>query len=146
MKHFLSIVLITLFLSCSNNNVVRNPYLQEVNFQFQMNLNLPLYSNLTNIGSIVFVDNPGVGIKGVYVIQSGIDQFRAFEATCPNHIVSDCSTTELSGIEATCSCEDYTYNLFTGQLTNAPDDGERRYDMLEYNARRSGNTVVISNN
>ncbi|WP_289038432.1 hypothetical protein [uncultured Zobellia sp.] len=132
-------------LSCSNDGVVRNPYLQEVGFRFDMNLNLPLYSKLTNIGSIVFVENAGVGLKGVYVIQSGIDQYRAFEASCPNHVPNDCSQTVLNGIVATCSCEDYEYNLYTGQLTNAPDDDERRYDMLEYRATRSGNIVLISN-
>ncbi|MBT9188243.1 MULTISPECIES: hypothetical protein [Zobellia] len=132
-------------LSCSNDGVVRNPYLQEVGFRFDMNLNLPLYSKLTNIGSIVFVENAGVGLKGVYVIQSGIDQYRAFEASCPNHVPNDCSQTVLNGIVATCGCEDYEYNLYTGQLTNAPKDDERRYDMLEYRATRSGNIVLISN-
>jgi len=132
-------------LSCNNDGVIRNPYLQEVGFRFDMNLNLPLYSKLTNIGSVVFIQNAGVGLKGVYVIQSGIDQYRAFEASCPNHVPNDCSTTQLNGIEVTCGCEDYTYNLFTGSLTNAPDDGERRYDMLEYRVVRSGNIVLVSN-
>ena len=148
MKHFWSIFLILLLLSCSNDGVVRNPYLQEIGFRFDMNLNLPLYSKLTNIGSIVFVPNAGVGIKGVYVIQSSIDQYRAFEASCPNHVPNDCSTTLLPediGIVAICGCDEFEYNLYTGQLTSQLEEGKQYYDMLEYRAVRSGNVILITN-
>ncbi|MBU3028128.1 hypothetical protein Q4603_07305 [Zobellia galactanivorans] len=145
MKRLFSILIVLSTLSCSKDGVVRNPYLQEVGFRFDMNLNLPLYSQLTNIGSIVFVDNAGVGIRGIYVIQSGIDQYRAFEATCPNHVPNDCSTMTQNGLEVTCSCDDLVYNLFTGQLINPPEEGKRYYDMLEYRATRSGRIILVTN-
>ncbi len=52
---------------------------------------------------------------------------------------------EMDGQNAVCPCEGYTYSLFTGQLLNPPDDGQRFYNMLEYRARRSGNIVTITN-
>ncbi len=145
MARILGLILLVTMLSCDNDRGTRNPYLQEIGFRFDMNLNLPLYSPLTNFGNAVFVDNTGVGTRGFFVIQSTIGQYRAFEASCPNHAPNECSTLLLEGQTATCSCEDYEYSLFTGQLINRPKDGNRYYDMLEYRATKSGNVVVVSN-
>lgn len=141
----LSILFLLIFISCSNDGTNRNPYLLEVSFRFDANLNLPTYIPLTNIGSAVYVPNDGIGTKGVFIINTGFDQFRAFEASCPNHAPNECSTMTLDGQIVTCSCENYEYSLFTGQLLERPEDGKRYYDMLEYRASLSGNTVVISN-
>lgn len=146
MKHFLNLLILLLLLSCSNDRTNRNPYLQEIGFRFDINLNLPLYSPLTNVGNVVPIESKGVGTAGVFVINTGFDQFRVFEASCPNHAPNDCSTMDYEGQTAICSCEDYEYSLFTGQQLNRPDDGHRYYDMLEYQARyNGGNIVTISN-
>lgn len=139
-------LLVLLFmLSCDNDRGTRNPFLQEIGFRFDMNLNLPLYSPLTNLGNAVYIDSPGIGTRGVFVIKSNFDQYRAFEASCPNHIPNECSTMSIDGQVVSCSCEDYEYSLFTGQLLNRPDDGKRYYDLLEYRAIQSGNVVVVTN-
>lgn len=147
MKRLLGIFLLISILSCSKDRTNRNPFLQEIGFRFDINLNLPLYSPLTNDGSAIYVGNSQVGTRGAFVIKTiaSLSGYRAFEASCPNHAPNDCSTMVLNGQTATCSCEDYEYSLFTGQLLNRPDDGKRYYDMLEYRANASGNIVVISN-
>ena len=145
MPRFLSIAVLLILLSCDNDTGNRNPFLQEIGFRFDMNLNLPLYSPLTNLGNAVYIDNPGIGTRGVFVIKSNFDQYRAFEASCPNHIPNECSTMSLDGQVVNCSCEDYQYSLFTGQLLDRPDDGQRYYDLLEYRATQSGNVVVVTN-
>ena len=145
MRRILSIILMILLFSCSNDRTNRNPYLQEIGFRFDANLNLPLYSPLTNTGSAVLVTSDGIGTRGVFIINTGFNQFRAFEASCPNHAPNSCSTMVLDGQVATCSCEDYEYSLFTGQQLNRPDDGKRYYDMLEYRATFGGSSVSVSN-
>ena len=145
MKYLLSCLLMVSLLSCDNDRTDRNPFLQETNFRFDINLNLPLYSPLTNPGSAIYIDAQGVGTRGVFVINSGNGQFLAWEASCPNHVPNNCSTMELSAPIVTCSCENYSYNLFNGQQQNRPDDGNRYYDLLFYQTSFSGNTVVISN-
>lgn len=145
MNRILGILLLVLLLSCSNDRTNRNPFLQEINFRFDANLNLPKYSPLTNTGSAVSVISDGVGTRGVFIINTGFNQFRAFEASCPNHAPNSCSTMVLDGQVVTCSCEDYQYSLFTGQQLNRPDDGNRYYDMLEYRTSFGGNTVSVSN-
>ena len=145
MRKALYILIFTVLLACSSDSGRRNPYLSEIGFRFDLNLNLPLYSPLTNTGNAVYVGTQGVGIRGVFVINTGFNVFRAFEASCPNHPPNSCSTMELNGQTAVCSCEDYEYSLFTGQQLNRPDDGKNYYNMLEYRATQNGNVVVISN-
>lgn len=138
------LVLILLF-GCSSDSTNRNPFLQEFGFRFDLNLNLPLYSPLINTGNAVFIGNSGIGIKGVFVMNVGFNQFRAFEATDPNHSPNSCSTMDLNGQTAVCPCEQYEYSLFTGQMLNRPDDGQRRFDMLEYRTSFRGNVVSVFN-
>ncbi len=141
----LGIVILLIITACSNDGTNRNPYLQEIGFRFEANLNLPSYSPLTNTGSVVYINSDLAGTRGVFVINSGFDQFRAFEGSCPNHAPNDCSTMSFRGQVATCSCEGYEYSLFTGQLLDVPDDGNRYYNMLEYRASFNGGSVIIFN-
>ncbi|QLG45645.1 Rieske (2Fe-2S) protein [Costertonia aggregata] len=145
MKRLLSCLLMLSLLACDSERTNRNPFLQEVSFRFDINLNLPLYSPLATTGNAVYIGAQGVGTRGVFVLNSGNGQFLAWEASCPNHAPNDCSTMQLNSPVVTCSCEDYSYNLFNGQQQNRPDDGQRYYDLLFYRASQSGNVVVISN-
>jgi len=145
MKCILAISVFFFLLSCDNNSTNRNPYLQEVSFRFDLNLNLPSYSALTNTGSAVYVSNAAVGTRGAFVINTGFNSYMAWEASCPNHAPNNCSTMSLKGQLVTCSCEGYEYNLFTGQLMNRPEDGKTYHDLLFYRATFSGNSVIISN-
>jgi nitrite reductase/ring-hydroxylating ferredoxin subunit len=145
MKHLLFLLALVLLLSCEKNASNRNPFLQEVSFRFDLNLNLPLYNGLNNIGNPVYVGNTGVGTRGAFIMRTGIDNFLAFEASCPNHAPNNCSTMDIDGQNVICPCEDFEYSLFTGGQLNSPDDGNRYYDLLFYRTTQSGNTVTISN-
>ncbi|MEX0312559.1 MAG: Rieske (2Fe-2S) protein [Allomuricauda sp.] len=147
MRHFGGYILLFFLLACSSDSTNRNPFLQEVNFRFEINLNLPLYNKLNNIGNPIYVPNTGVGTRGVFVMRSGLSgsQYVAWEASCPNHAPNNCSTMTIDGQNAVCPCEDYTYSLFTGQQLDRPDDGNRYYDLLFYRATQSGNIVTIFN-
>jgi len=143
MKRLWGLILLITLLSCDTDRSNRNPFLQEIGFQFELNLNLPLYSPLTNSGSSIYVGNDQVGTRGAFVTNTGFDVYRVFEASCPNHAPNDCSTMTLDGIVATCSCEDFEYSTITGQQLNRPDNGTRFYDMLEYRASFNGSNIVI---
>jgi len=146
MTRFFGIFLLILTLSCNNDRPERNPYLQEIGFRFDINLSLPLYSPLTNPGNAVYIPTQGIGNRGVFIINAGFDQFRVFEASCPNHPPNSCSTMEFNSQTAFCLCEDYEYSLFTGQQLNPPNDGNRYYNMLEYHASFNGSTIVTISN
>ena len=57
--------LIILSNSCQKNNLDRNPYLQEFEFEYSVNLNLPQYDNIKYAGGSTLI--PQLGIKGVYL-------------------------------------------------------------------------------
>jgi len=145
MKRIFGLILMVFILCCEDDRGQRNPNLLEIGFRFDMNLNLPLYSLLANTGNAVYVGANGVGTRGIFVMNVGFDQFRAFEASCPNHLPNDCSTMQLDSQIAICPCEDFEYSLFTGQQFSPPQDGTRYYNMLEYNARFNGGVVVVTN-
>lgn len=131
--------------ACSRDSTNRNPYLPEIGFRYEINLNLPQYSLLTATGNPVYIGSAGIGIRGAFVMNIGFDQYMAFEASCPNHAPNSCSTLKMTGQTVSCDCDDYEYSLFTGQMLNRPDDGGKYYDMLYYQAVRSGSSVLISN-
>lgn len=131
--------------TCSQDTAIRNPYLPEIGFQYTLDLNLPQFVLLNTIGNPVYIGAAGVGLRGVFVMNTGFDQFMAFEASCPNHAPNSCSTLKLDGQNATCDCEGYTYSLFTGQLLNRPNDGKQYFDMLYYQTSRSGSAIIIRN-
>ncbi|MEN1785747.1 MAG: hypothetical protein AAGF77_11480 [Bacteroidota bacterium] len=140
------LIIILLMVSCENEGTDRNPFLPDTDFRFELNLNLPLYTNLNNIANPVYIDNSSVGLKGAFVMRTGTgNQFVAWEASCPNQAPSNCSTMVLEGQNVTCPCDDLEYNLFFGQLLNPPDDGVRYYNLKPYRAVLTGNSVIISN-
>ena len=145
MKYLVTLLFVVIFCSCQDDISNRNPFLQEVSFRFELNLNLPLYNNLSNIGNPVFVNNAGVGTRGAFVMRTSFDTFFAFEASCPNHVPNECSTMFIEGQNVICPCEDFEYSLFTGEHLNRPEDGSRSFDLLFYRTVQSGNTVIISN-
>ncbi|MDP2061378.1 MAG: hypothetical protein Q8J97_16655, partial [Flavobacteriaceae bacterium] len=84
----------------------------------------------------------GTGIKGVHIINTGAG-FLAWEASCPNHLPNTCSTTLAKGITVTCQCEQYEYNLFTGQILS--QSKQPLFNLVPYGVRKEGSNLVIFN-
>tara|TARA_R110000796_G_scaffold250788_4_gene380648 strand:- start:4617 stop:5066 length:450 start_codon:yes stop_codon:yes gene_type:complete len=149
MHKILGLFLLIIVFACDTNSSNRNPYLQEFGFRFDINTNLPSYSDLTNEGSAIYVGNQQAGTRGIFVIKtiSAFAGYRAFEASCPNHTPNNCSTMTLdkSKNSVTCACDDYNYSLFTGQLLTKLGDGQKFYNMLEYRVTASGNIISVTN-
>ncbi len=142
-RAFVVLSILSLLLSCSSDDVQRNPFLSDPAFSFEINLNLPLYDDLRFAGGSQYI--PQGGIRGFFVFNlTGTDYF-AWEATCPNHIPNNCSTMTITGVTCSCSCENYEYSLATGQILTQSEDGESLYSMQNYRVRANGNTLVISN-
>ena len=136
-------ILLSAVYSCGKDKIDRNPYFTTVNFNINLNLNLPSYDDLGYAGGGVNIRQGG--INGLLVFNLNGNDFLAWEATCPNHVIKDCSLLSIRGVLAECSCEGFEYSLATGQLLNPEENNENPYPMLFYNVRRSGNTLIISN-
>ncbi len=139
---FITLALL-LLLGCGKDKIERNPYLPSINFNISLNLNLPSYDNLRYAGGGQSVRQGG--INGLLIFNLNGNDFLAWEATCPNHPIRDCSDLSITGVLAECSCEGFEYSLATGQLLNPKDGTKNPYPMLFYNVRRSGNNLNITN-
>jgi nitrite reductase/ring-hydroxylating ferredoxin subunit len=137
MKKFVLLsVLFLMLISCSNNGPVNNnPYIPNYTFTVDVNMNLPLYSNLQYPSNAVYY--AGKGVKGLIIFNTG-SGYNAFDAACPNQSVSSCAAMTINGIEAVCSCDGKTYSLFTGQ-------GSLQYPMKQYRVEVNGNVLHIYN-
>ena len=138
-----SILIIFVFISCNKNSVIRNPFLTELDFEFSININLPLYNNLKFTGGSILINN--FGHKGIILYNLNNNNYLAWEASCPNHNPNSCSKTEISGSLTVCGCENYQYSLATGQLINPSPNDTNQYAMINYGVRVSGNNLVIYN-
>lgn len=140
---FLGFILVLFFISCNSDDRVNknNPYLIDPLVNLQLDLSLPQYNLLNFPGNSIVINSQG--IKGIVVYNIDNSQYSAMEITDPNHVPNTCSTMDIIGIEATCTCPDdeNKYNIITGQHLANPN----LYPMQRYNAMRNGNVVNITN-
>ena len=139
MKKHLILLLLPLFLSCEKENFSNNnPYLPNYGFTVNINMNLPQYSSLQFPSNAVYISGAGVGVRGIFVFNTG-GNYVAFDAACPNQALSSCSTMTINGINAVCACDNASYNLFTGLATG------KQYPMKQYRVEVSGNLLRVYN-
>lgn len=126
MKKIALVFLFNLFLAgCDDGGgSSNNPYIPNYTFTVDINLDLPLYSNLQFPSNAVYIPQGVAGARGVIVFNSG-SGYYAYDAACPNQIISNCSTMSINGIYAVCSCDEEQYSLFTGL-------GSLQYPMKRY--------------
>jgi len=128
MKKYLLLFLALPFLLCCSSDEIRNnnPYLPGYNFDFPLDLTLPTYNDLRFPSNPVLVNVEGVGINGVIVMNTG-SGFVAFENTCPNQEITNCSVLQINGILAKCPCDGVEYSLFDGSATSQVRFGLKAY-------------------
>lgn len=137
-KIFILLLFLPLLFGCDGGTVNNNnPNIPNYPVNLIINMNLPAYSNL-QFPSNHIVDY-SQGARGIVVFNTG-SGFNAFDLACPNQSFSTCSSPmTISGIQATCSCDNTVYNLFSGQSPS------QQYPMKQYRVDISGNSLVINN-
>ncbi len=143
MKNIAFLLLTLLIISCnSDNNSDNNQFLPPSSINYQINLDLPQFSDLKFAGNH-YVDRTENGsIKGIIIYNINETQYSAFELSDPNHVPSTCSTQTVNGLTATCDCDDgNAYNIITGQQT----EGSGQFGLRPYAIRRTGNVLTITN-
>lgn len=135
---FLLLAIFFILFACKKNEIDKNPYLENISFSIEINLDLPEYASLKYANNSVLVHN--AGIKGILVFNNG-NGYNAFEASDPNHFPGDCSQMHPNQFTCTCDCENNQYSLYTGQITR----GEGKYSLKPYHIHLSGNRLRIYN-
>lgn len=139
MKRLFLLVILMIIFSCDKRTVVNNnPYLQNVSFSKEINTALPSYNSLQFASNPVLITDPGVGVQGIIVMKAGENEYRAWEAACPNQYPNSCSRMSINGINAKCACDNFQYSLFTG-------DGGQQYALRSYSVEVSGAIIRVYN-
>jgi nitrite reductase/ring-hydroxylating ferredoxin subunit len=131
---------ISLIIGCDGGSINNNnPNIPNYQVSLQLNLSLPAYSNL-QFPSNHYVDySPSSGARGIVVFNTG-SGFNAFDLACPNQPYNTCTSPMIiTGIEAKCSCDNTTYNLFSGQSPG------QQYPMKQYRTEISGGYLYVTN-
>tara|TARA_B100000965_G_scaffold177219_1_gene147857 strand:- start:2238 stop:2669 length:432 start_codon:yes stop_codon:yes gene_type:complete len=136
---FYFIIGLLLIIGCAKNNIDnRCNYLLNLDIYYEINLNLPQYSELNFISNSVYI--PNVGNGGIIVVNSG-SGYLAWDAADPNRTNLPCSVLTISGLEATSNCaEQNTYSLITGQSIGVA----LTCSLKPYRVESSGNILIIS--
>lgn len=144
-KYILLLLALPLFLGCSadsfNNN---NTYIPNYSFDFPINLNLPSYNKLLYVANPVAIYADGVGANGIVVMNTGNNNFVAFDLTCPNQPITSCSALTLNGILAKCPCDDVEYSLFDG--TPSTKGTSVKYGLKAYRVTVISSTAIKVSN
>ena len=136
---FFGLFFLGLLLSCSKDKPRNtNPFLPNYSFSISIDTNLPLYAGLSIPINPVIIHNTNAGISGIIAMKISDGDYRAWELSCPSQYPTACSTMTIDGLNAKCSCENYTYSLFTGVGTGT-------YTMKPYHIEAQGSVIRIYN-
>ena len=139
-KKYILLLFMPFLFSCDSGSINNNnPNIPNYQVNLQINLSLPAYSNLQFPSNHIVDYSAASGARGIVVFNTG-SGFNAFDLACPNQPFSSCtSPMTITGIEAKCTCDNTTYNLFSGQSPGQP------YPMKQYRAEVSGGYLYVTN-
>ncbi|GGB85547.1 hypothetical protein GCM10007424_27010 [Flavobacterium suaedae] len=138
---YVLVLLVMPFLFGCNSDDYQYPdkYLPNYNFSIDIDMSLPLYTPLQFTANPVYIDQAGIGINGIIVMNTG-GGYVAYEASCPNQNLDSCSKLAVDGIMAICPCDEAEYNLFNGQAEG------KEYPLKPYRIQvTSGTSIRVYN-
>lgn len=126
-------------ISCSDD---QEQVVPSVRVEFSVNLTLPQFSGLNTVNNAIIYPNVGYDHNGVIVYRNSLDEFTAFDATCPQHI-DNSTAVKLddngSGGQATCPYCKTVYYLYSYGASS------KGYPLRRYNVTNSGGLLYINN-
>lgn len=150
MNKYLFIALCMVFaFSCKNNDNVNPDPINNVPVNLAINMSLPAYFHLQNIGTHVFENG---GVKGIVIVHHTDDNYYAFDRACSfEPSISSCSRIEVdsgayqfrcgkstnSGFQKCCDSRFF----FDGNVAQSP----ARFPLKSYAISRVGNILYITN-
>ncbi len=133
--------------SCKKNNINNDPIV-DVPVNITINMALPLYAHLQDMGKHVFYDG---GVKGVVIVHHTDDNFYAFDRCCSFQPSNTCSKIEVDSSLLIFRCGESKNNVFqkccdskflmNGEVFNGP----ATFGLKHYQVIRTGNLLDIKN-
>ena len=135
--------------SCDKNNpYLGECYIPEIAVNQVINLSLPEYFKLRNIGEFVYLTG---GNRGIFLIHNYDDVFYALERTCPYQSDVECAKVSLDSTTLQLKCGSYVDTGFVecctskytldGRVTEGPSKCNLRF----YQISIQGDNLFINN-
>ncbi len=135
---FLGMILIVMT-GCIKN---RNHPVPSIPFDFQIDLTLPSYQDITAVGGWCYVNG---GLKGIVVYRQSYDVFVAWERQSPEDEDGTCSEgltpNSDNFLQLDDPCSDATFSMYDGSPLSNSKWGLRQYQTIW----NGGNTLRIYN-
>lgn len=107
-----------------------------------LNLNLPAYQNLQNVGSYIYVNEQSSGTRGLIVVRT-TNSFKAYDRNAPHICPGNNTTLEVqNNTKIVCPKDGATWILITGEPINISKVPPKTYP-ISYDA--SNNILSIYN-
>jgi nitrite reductase/ring-hydroxylating ferredoxin subunit len=152
-RYFLFILALAFLLNSCNK---KNDVIPDVIVDFSVSLNDPQFIDLRSFGSTVLIDantnNLGIRAAGYdgngIIIFSGVDEYYAYDRTCPHDYVLDGSSIRVNvdpsnSLNAICPKCGTNYALSAG---GTPSKGVGQYPLKNYRTSFDGLNVRVWNN
>ena len=115
-----------------------------------INLDLPTYSNLLNVGGYAVIGNEGY--KGIIVYNKGNDEYIAMDRSCTFNSISECAVVSVDNSATFIRCGHYEgsdwiaccnskFTMDGYSVLEAP----AKYPLKHYQVFKNGNILTISN-
>ncbi|MCX6352102.1 MAG: hypothetical protein NTX03_09605 [Bacteroidetes bacterium] len=148
---YISIIFLAGAISCKKSalDATSNDVIPQVNVNFQVDINNPIYSKLTVDGGYVYVD--GEGARGIILVHDFSGEYFALERNCPYQPSHSCAqvTVEKSGVSI--KCGSYKGSDFTAccgsqfKLNGDLLQGPSKYSLKQYTVTKNGSLLSVTN-
>ncbi|MBR9859947.1 hypothetical protein GYB22_04215 [bacterium] len=151
MKKLILILLFSGFFasSCDTDNPYTGEcFIPEVSVNAVVNLSLPEYFKLQNIGEFVFLEG---GNRGIFLIHNYDDRYYALERTCPYQSDEECAKIQVDSTSLFLKCGTLADTGFVEccaskyQFDGTVFEGPSRCNLKFYQISTQGSNLYISN-
>ncbi|MGC4128842.1 MAG: hypothetical protein QM564_04620 [Bergeyella sp.] len=127
------------FNSCSERNETVSCF-PDSYINVTLNLNLPAYYELQNVGGWKYIDEQSSGTRGLIVVRTN-GGFKVYDRNAPHLCPADDTTLSVeSDIKITCPKDGAEWILLTGQPTKIASIAPKTYS---YSYNSANNTLTI---
>lgn len=142
LKKFACCIYVFLLLfSCTKEEQQDNVAIPYVPVNEKININDPLYTELTNIGGWVYLN---AGSRGIILYRESTEIVRAFERHCTYDPTEVCSTVDMDAALLLANDNDCCGSVFNIATRNI-QKGPASKALLEYATTFDGTFVVVTN-
>ncbi|MBC8265842.1 MAG: hypothetical protein H8E84_02655 [Flavobacteriales bacterium] len=126
-----------LFFACQKED----DFIQNVMVDYNLNLSLPLFSDLQTVGNYVFIANEGV--KGIIVYRQDFNLYKTYDRNCSYEPSLTCARIDsVNSSIAICNCCNSKFLL---NQNGDAIDGPAILPLKEYSNNLSGDFLYIYN-